>query len=126
MFDLAGDGSVRERERAEGAGAATERGYGARSRFETRNSGGKANAIEVFPFSSRSGSSAGADGRDWVVLTDDEQGFVSVLEWRDEWDELREVASVRLGVGAPLEGDGAGEVDEDERGTGASHAVWLS
>ncbi|GAA5846851.1 hypothetical protein JCM9279_004466 [Rhodotorula babjevae] len=124
VFDLAGDGSVRERERE---GAALERGYGARSRFETRNSGGKANAIEVFPFHRGVGAgSSAAEGRDWVVLTDDEEGFVSVLEWRDEWDELREVASVRLGVDAPLEGEGAGEVDEDERGTGASHAVWLS
>ncbi|KPV77978.1 uncharacterized protein RHOBADRAFT_50502 [Rhodotorula graminis WP1] len=125
VFDLARDGSVRERERGAGARGegAVEPGYGARSRFETRNSGGKANAIEVFPFG---GGSASGEGHDWVVLTDDEQGFVSVLEWRDEWDELREVASVRLGVDAPREGDGAGEVDEDERGTGASHAVWLS
>lgn len=116
-----------------------EEGYGAVSRFETRNSGGKANAIEVFPFwpttSSSSTASAAADvagarsgpeGRDWIVLTDDEAGFVSVLEWRDAWGELREVASVQLGVDAPVEGGGAGEVSDEEKGTGASHAVWLS
>jgi carboxy-cis,cis-muconate cyclase len=98
------------------------------SRFETRNSGGKANAVEVFPFwpSSSSeevaGAAPGPEGRDWIVLTDDEQGFVSVLEWRDAWGELREIASVQLGVDT-AEGD---EVEKDEEGTGASHAVWLS
>lgn len=118
VFDLAGDGAVREREEEGG-----EEGYGARSRFETRNSGGKANAIEAFPFAA---SDEARRGHDWVVLTDDEEGYVSVLEWRDEWDELREVASVRLGVDAPVEGEGKGEVSEEEKGTGASHAVWLS
>ncbi|BGP36256.1 hypothetical protein JCM10449v2_000154 [Rhodotorula kratochvilovae] len=115
VFDLAASGAVAEREGAE-------EGYGARSRFQTRNSGGKANAVEVFPFF----PAGGERGRDWIVLTDDEEGFVSVLEWRDEWDELREVASVQLGVDAPEEGEGKGEVSEEEKGTGASHAVWLS
>lgn len=107
-----------------------EKGYGALSRFETRNSGGKANAVEVFPFWPANGSEGlevagakpGPDGRDWIVLTDDEQGFVSVLEWRDSWGELREVASVQLGVDV----EEGGEVEKDEEGTGASHAVWLS
>ncbi|GAA5936789.1 hypothetical protein JCM10213_000061 [Rhodosporidiobolus nylandii] len=127
VFSVSPDGEVVPHEKD------GEEGYGALSRFETRNSGGKANAIEVFPFwpsfspsssssSSPASSSAGPEGRDWLVLTDDEQGFVSVLEWRDEWMELREVASVQLGVNA-AEGD---EVEEDEEGTGASHAVWLS
>ncbi|GAA6007515.1 lactonase family protein [Rhodotorula paludigena] len=137
VFALAADGSVREAT----DGEEEEEGYGAVSRFETRNSGGKANAIEVFPFwpttssSSTAAAAAAADvagarpgpeGRDWIVLTDDEAGFVSVLEWRDAWGELREVASVQLGVDAPVEGEGAGEVSDEEKGTGASHAVWLS
>ncbi|BGP21220.1 muconate cycloisomerase [Rhodotorula toruloides] len=96
--------------------------YDALSRFEARNSGGKAHAIEVFPFHP---SSAG-QGHDYLVFTDDEAGHVSILEWRDEWCELREVAVVRLGEDAPEEGEGKGEVVEEERGTGASHAVWLS
>lgn len=142
-FDLAPDGSVRE--------AATTRegeGYGAVSRFETQTSGGKANAIEVFPaeFWPSAGRTAagsagqagkeestlvdgarpGPDGRDYLVLTDDELGYVSILEWRDDWGELREVAVVQLGVDKPLEGEGSGEILEEEEGTGASHAVWLS
>ncbi|GAA6047554.1 hypothetical protein JCM3770_005805 [Rhodotorula araucariae] len=120
VFDLAPSGNVVPRDDADAAGAVP--GYGARSRFETRNSGGKANAVDVFPFF----PPAAEAGRDWIVLTDDEEGFVSVLEWRDEWDELREVASVQLGVDAPAEGEGQGEVSEEEKGTGASHAVWLS
>ncbi|GAA5858363.1 hypothetical protein JCM8547_004665 [Rhodosporidiobolus lusitaniae] len=127
-FALAGDGTVVPNQNEE-------EGYGARSRFETRNSGGKANAIEVFPFwpspeaqpvegkeKKVAGALPGPMGRDWIVLTDDEQGYVSVLEWRDEWNELREVAWVRLGVDA----EEGGVVEKDEEGTGASHAVWLS
>ncbi|GAA6040988.1 hypothetical protein JCM8097_000526 [Rhodosporidiobolus ruineniae] len=120
VFSLAADGTVVERE-------GHEEGYGALSRFETRNSGGKANAIEVFPFwpaveGEVAGAKPGPEGRDWIVLTDDEQGYVSVLEWRDEWNKLREVASVRIGVDT-AEGD---VVEKEEEGTGASHAVWLS
>ncbi|GAA5898992.1 hypothetical protein JCM6882_004587 [Rhodosporidiobolus microsporus] len=123
VFELGKEGEVLDGSEGQ------EEGYGALSRFETRNSGGKANAIEVFPFwpSSSSASPAdnvapGPDGRDYVVLTDDEQGYVSVLEWRDAWGELREVASVRLGVDT----EEGGQVEKDEEGTGASHAVWLS
>lgn len=87
-------------------------GYGALHRFETQTSGGKANAIEIFPFGSE------ADSRDWIALTDDEDGWVSVLEWQDATRQLVEVASVQLG-----NQEGA---DADESGTGASHAVWLS
>ncbi|GAA5986952.1 hypothetical protein JCM11641_002265 [Rhodosporidiobolus odoratus] len=126
VFSLAEDGSIVEN-------AAEDAGYGTLSRYETKTSGGKANAIEVFPFwpsSSTStaqgeqaaGAKSGPEGCDWIVLTDDEQGCVSVLEWRNEWKELREVASVRLGVDS-AEGD---VVEKDEEGTGASHAVWLS
>ncbi|GAA5836104.1 hypothetical protein JCM11251_007370 [Rhodosporidiobolus azoricus] len=127
VFTLGKDGEVVE-EKGE------EEGYGALSRYETRNSGGKANAIEVFPFwpsaSSSSSTSPATDGdagpgplgRDYIVLTDDEQGYVSILEWRDSWGELREIAAVQLGVDM-AEGD---VVEKEEEGTGASHAVWLS
>lgn len=57
VFDLAGDGAVREREEEGG-----EEGYGARSRFETRNSGGKANAIEAFPLRRRTRPGGGTTG----------------------------------------------------------------
>lgn len=142
-FGLAADGSVRE-----AATTGEAEGNGAVSRFETQTSGGKANAIEVFPaeFWSSAGKTAvggtaqqaeektvpvdgappGPDGRDYLVLTDDELGYVSILEWRDDWGELREVAVVQLGVDKPLEGEGSGEILGEEEGTGASHAVWLS
>lgn len=85
------------------------KGYGALHRYETETSGGKANAIEIFPF---------AGPTEWIVLTDDEQGWVSVLEWDRHSSQLLKTAQVRLGVQ-----EGA---EEEERDTGASHAVWLS
>jgi carboxy-cis,cis-muconate cyclase len=103
------DGSVVEEEQG------GERGYGALSRYETETSGGKANAIEVFPFTTPRGERT---VRDWIVLTDDELGWVTVLEWKGPEEGLSEVAKVQLG-----RQEGA---EEDERGTGASHAVWLS
>lgn len=119
MFEVDEKGDVRVREEEE-----KEEGvrYEALSRFEARNSGGKAHAIEVFPFH----CSSTGQGHDYLVFTDDEAGHVSILEWRDEWSELREVAVVQLGVDAPVEGERKGQVLEEERGTGASHAVWLS
>ena len=73
-------------------------------RYETPTSGGKANAIETFPFHLE-----GSEGRnDWIVLTDDIDGWVWVLEW--DGKKIEEVAGVRL----------------EAEGTGASHAVWLS
>ncbi|KAL8286216.1 hypothetical protein RQP46_004704 [Phenoliferia psychrophenolica] len=73
-------------------------------RFETATSGGKANAIETFPFHPE-----GQEVRkDWIVLTDDIEGWVWVLEW--DGKKIEEVAGVKL----------------EEEGTGASHAVWLS
>jgi carboxy-cis,cis-muconate cyclase len=68
-------------------------------RWETPTSGGKANAIEFAP-------QQGPDASDFIVLTDDEQGFVVVLEW--DGMKLAEVARTKL-----------------DEGTGASHAVWL-
>lgn len=113
VWELDADGSV-----VESTAFSSERsGYRALHRYETETSGGKANAIEVFPFESA------IDGeeqlsRDWLVLTDDEQGFVTVLEWNEKKSELSEMARVQLGTqqGART----------DEIGTGASHAVWLN
>lgn len=118
MFSLDESGDVRHGD-ADADGVR----YDALSRFEARNSGGKAHAIEVFPFWP---SVEAARGRDFLVFTDDEEGHVSILEWRDEWSALREVAVVRLGEDAPEEGEGQGEVLDEEKDTGASHAVWLS
>ncbi|GAA6064670.1 hypothetical protein JCM10212_001786 [Sporobolomyces blumeae] len=118
VWKVNGDGSIEDlgtAGRSNAGNAAFEKGYGAMSRFETATSGGKANAIEVFPFGSGEERSR---GHDWIVLTDDEQGWVSILEWTDDAGELSEVAKVQLGRQA-----GA---DDDERETGASHAVWLS
>lgn len=133
-FALESDGSVREEKDGEGL----PEGYGAQSRYETQTSGGKANAIEVFPkdfwpsedvavaVAADGAARPGPQGRDYIVLTDDELGYVSILEWRDEWDQLREVAAVQLGVDAPVEGEERGQIVEGEAATGASHAVWLS
>ncbi|GAA5899263.1 lactonase family protein [Sporobolomyces salmoneus] len=108
VWKIASDGSIIDDTTAQ---EETE-GYGAIYRFETRTSGGKANAVEIFPFQFED------ESRDWIVLTDDEDGWVSVLEWKEEERELVEVASVQLGA---QEGK-----EPDEAGTGASHAVWLS
>lgn len=73
-------------------------------RYETLTSGGKANAVETFPFHPE----GKAVVNDWIVLTDDIDGWVWILEW--DGKKIAEVAGVRL----------------EEEGTGASHAVWLS
>lgn len=80
------------------------------SYYQTRTSGGKANAIETFPFERRANESIS----DWMVLTDDEQGWVSILEW--DGVRMEEIAAVQLGV----------DEEGEEKGVGASHAVWLS
>lgn len=78
------------------------------TRYETPTSGGKANAVETFPFHPLGGVVA----VDWIVLADDEQGWVWILNW--DGLKLEEIAGVRLG-------EESGEI-----GVGASHAVWLS
>ncbi|SCV68749.1 BQ2448_870 [Microbotryum intermedium] len=85
-------------------------------RFETSTSGGKANAVEAFPF--HLGVSGGKikEDRDWALLTDDQDAWVWVLEW--DGLQMRELCGVQLG-----RQEGA---ERDEHGTGASHAVWLS
>lgn len=68
--------------------------------YQTRNSGGKANAIDVKPH----------EGRELLVLTDDEAGWVEILEWD-------QVGLVKRGEVQLTEEDGTI--------VGASHAVWL-
>lgn len=72
--------------------------------WETPTSGGKANAIEVIDVKGRDGGLG--DEKDWIVLTDSEQGLVMVIAWDGE--AFEEVSRVQL-----MHGDGA------------SHAVWL-
>ena len=76
--------------------------------YQTRNSGGKANAIEFAP---RYGADIPAS-TDYAVLTDDQEGYITVLEWNGS--DLQDVASIRL----PALDDGQAQ--------GASQAVWLS
>ncbi|KDN52414.1 3-carboxy-cis,cis-mucoante lactonizing enzyme [Tilletiaria anomala UBC 951] len=93
--------------------------------YETPTSGGKANAVE-FAMRYESGFAASSDAeressssrvKDLAVLTDDEQGWLWILEWNGQ--DLKEVAKTKLpGKGKNDAGD-----DADE---GASHAVWLS
>ncbi|SGY31077.1 BQ5605_C002g01208 [Microbotryum silenes-dioicae] len=84
-------------------------------RFVTSTSGGKANAVEAFPFHVGVQGGKIKEDRDWVLLTDDQDGWVWVLEW--DGVQMRELCGVQLG------GQEGAEKDE---GTGASHAVWLS
>ncbi|KAF3769624.1 putative isomerase YbhE [Cryphonectria parasitica EP155] len=83
----------------------------ARCIFETRTSGGLANAVEPAPRAlyetlSRSG---GGEEEEYIALTDSEEGWVTILGWNGK--AFREVAATRLG------GDG-GVVQ-------AATAVWL-
>ncbi|KAF9505991.1 hypothetical protein BS47DRAFT_1334019 [Hydnum rufescens UP504] len=71
-------------------------------RYETPTSGGKANAIEIAPYSISSSSY-------WIALTDDEQGYVHVLEWSAKRGSLKELDHVQLDAGSL-----------------ASHAIWLA
>lgn len=79
--------------------------------YETATSGGKANAVEAFPFHSNDGDNG---EKDWIALTDDQDGWVWILEW--DGVKLLEIAGVRLGE----------EEEGEGQGVGASHAVWLS
>ncbi|SPO34873.1 related to muconate cycloisomerase [Pseudozyma flocculosa] len=92
-------------------------------RYETRTSGGKANAIEWAPryplVRPDLGSAAEAEAeagegetKDLVILTDDLEGWVVVLEW--DGSRLVEKADVKL--------PGRAEDGADE---GASHAIWI-
>ena len=67
--------------------------------YQTRNSGGKANAIDVRTF----------EERELLVLTDDEEGWVEILEWNQVGLVKRGEVQLKENVGI----------------VGASHAVWL-
>ena len=69
-------------------------------RYTTRNSGGKANAIEWAPYP--------AGEVQTLVLTDDEDGWIDVLEWHPQTRSIRHMAETQL-----------------PNGEGASHAVWI-
>lgn len=73
--------------------------------WETPTSGGWANAIEPAP-SGFSTLGEGQGGRDYIALTDSEEGLVLVLSWDGE--KVEEVARTKL-----------------EGGAGAATAVWL-
>ncbi|PWZ02738.1 putative isomerase YbhE [Testicularia cyperi] len=77
------------------------------ARFQTRTSGGKANAIELAPHYSPSPP-------DLLVLTDDEQGYIDILEWNPTTHEFTVKATTQLPL---LPGNGGFQ--------GASHAIWL-
>ncbi len=94
----------------------------ATSIFQTPTSGGKANAIELAPYEVSSGStSSGISGEEsdaeWMVLTDDEQGWVFIVEWSGRRGTFEIVSSVLLEVGV----DG----DYGKKAL-ASHGIWLS
>ncbi|KAJ7579692.1 Lactonase, 7-bladed beta-propeller-domain-containing protein [Mycena floridula] len=83
-------------------------------RYETSTSGGKANAIDLYPKSLVAGSVTTDVEPVWILLTDDDDaaGGIRVLEW-DGWKTggFREVAAWPA----------AGETMES-----ASHAIWLA
>lgn len=90
------------------------------ARLETPTSGGKANAIEFAPRYTEQPDQVVANVddaslKDLAVLTDDEQGYIYVLEWNGS--DLVEVARTKL--------PGKDEDDESEPEK-ASHAIWLS
>ena len=76
---------------------------GALHRYQTPTSGGKANAIEP----ALKGTPLSDRGEQWLVLTDDEQGYVFILGF--DGSAINEVARLQL-PGSEL----------------ASHAIWLS
>lgn len=104
-------------------------------RWETPTSGGKANAIDVYPKSSLSHETrADKDvGAVWILLTDDDdytasvegRGGVRVLEW-DGWGSgVKVVAAWPPPAPVPTE-QRQGSAGEWERMQGGSHAIWLS
>lgn len=76
-------------------------------RYTTPASGGKANAIEPFPFHGTEDSDS-----DWIVLTDDDEGFVEIVAFDGERFSSFAHASLTAYEGGEF--------------TGGSHAVWLS
>lgn len=79
--------------------------------YETRTSGGLANAVEPAPRALYEKLGAGGgQGEEFIALTDSEEGWVVILGWDGE--RMREVAAVRL-------------EEEDGGVVGAATAVWL-
>ncbi|CAO1623471.1 unnamed protein product [Sympodiomycopsis kandeliae] len=88
------------------------------SQYQTPTSGLKANAFEWAPrYPLDDPLHQKFIAKDWAVLTDDEQGYIVVLEW--DGKDLREVAKTQLP--GTIDVDGNKGVKE-----GASHAIWLS
>ena len=89
------------------------------ARFETRTSGGKANAIELAPNNvgnGHNGWNGGNDGegvRDLMILTDDEQGYLDILSFNPQEEEFKVEATTQL------------PKLENGEWQGASHAIWL-
>lgn len=81
--------------------------------YQTPTSGGKANAIEWAPRYHQDEFHDDEQEQDLLVLTDDEQGYLLVMEW--DGNDLKEMARSKL---PGKDGEGNEE--------GASHAVWLS
>lgn len=83
--------------------------------YHTPTSGGKANAFEWaprYPLDDPHNYKTSGVTSDLAVLTDDDQGYIVVLEW--DGKDLKEVAKTQL----------PGVVDGQREG--ASHAIWLS
>ena len=74
------------------------------SMWETPTSGGWANAVQPAPVGEW--GEDGKDGKEYIALTDSEEGLVMVLSWDGKSTE--EVARVKL-----------------EAGAGAATAVWV-
>lgn len=93
-----------------------------KARFETRTSGGKANAIELAPqttvyqtaFGKQTTVGEGeGEERDLLVLTDDEQGFIDVISFNFHKEQFMVEATTNLP-----------KLEEGES-QGASHAIWI-
>lgn len=89
--------------------------------YETRTSGGLANAVEPAPaeVSRRLGGTGGTeddDEEELIALTDSEEGWVMILGWNGR--RFREVAATKLGS---EEGDG----EKGQEVVQAATAVWL-
>jgi len=79
--------------------------------WETPTSGGWANAVEPAPAYAYGDSSDGDDTREWIALTDSQEGYVFILAF--DGTHIEEVARVKL------EAENSGEV------ISAATAIWL-
>lgn len=86
--------------------------------YETRTSGGLANAVEPAPAEVSRRLLGGDKQEELIALTDSEEGWVVILGW--DGRRFREVAATRLG--SEEEGDDDGQAREVVQ---AATAVWL-